>query len=474
VTRYTWSATQPATTIRPVPGAPAAGTAGDYQAGVEPDAAAFWVAARQIAQQLVDVLSDDVDRTQARRLITGAVTEWAHEQTAAGLAMPSAQTQTQLARVVFDRRYGLGMLQPYLERTDVENIVVNGCDQTWVTYTDGVKESGPAVAATDEELVEWIQLLARRGNSNREFSHANPLLDVALADGVRLAVVHWVSRRPYLAFRVHRLVDVTLDQLTGLGTLSEPVEEFLRAAVKARRNIVVCGEVNTGKTTLVRALANEIDPDERIITLESDFELFLDDERLAHRHHDVVALEARHANSEGVGEVRLQDLVPASLRLNPDRVIVGEARHGELAPMLEVMYSGARGSMCTLHVHRPAHVFNRVIQLGRRAGLGFSTDDLHLMFGLAEPLIVYLQRDTQSNERFVSEVMEVGPPADGSEPARNHIFTPGPDGRATPASGHISADLLNELSAYGFDPTLMTAAPNGFNHGLGDTAGRWS
>jgi Flp pilus assembly CpaF family ATPase len=241
------------------------------------------------------------------------------------------------------------------------------------------------------------------------------------------------------------------------------VAQFLRAALRARRNLVVCGEVNTGKTTLVRALANELDPDERIITLESDFELFLDDPQLADRHRDVVAWEARQANSEGAGQVLLQDLVPASLRMNPDRVIVGEARQGELAPMLEVMYSGARGSMCTLHVHRPAHIFNRVIQLGRRAGLGYTPQDLHLMFGLAEPLIVYLERDARTNARYVSAVMEVGPPADGTEPTRNHIFTPGPDGRASPSGGHISTDLLDELTAAGFDPTLLGPAAGGWS-----------
>ncbi|RAY12962.1 CpaF family protein [Actinomadura craniellae] len=414
-----------------------------------------WAAVREVSQRLVDVLGDDIDREQAQQMIADQARTWAHEQMAAGRPVPSAEEQRRVARAVFDQRFGLGPLQPYLERSDVENIVVNGCHQTWITYTSGAKEAGPPVAETDEDLVDWIQLLARRGNTGREFSHANPLLDVALADGVRLAVVHWVSRHPHLAIRVHRLVDITLRQLTGLGTLTEALEEFLRAAIRARRNIIVCGEVNTGKTTLVRALANEIPADERIITLESDFELFLDDPRLAHRHHDVVALEARQANSEGAGLVRLQDLVPACLRLNPDRVIVGEARHGELAPMLEVMYSGARGSMCTLHVHRPEHVFNRVVQLGRRADLGLSPEDLHLMFGLAEPLIVYVQRDPVTNDRYVSEVMEAGPPADSVEPTRNHVFVPGSDGRATPAGGHISTELLAELSECGFDPELL-------------------
>jgi Flp pilus assembly CpaF family ATPase len=421
----------------------------------------MWAALREISAQLVDVLGEGVDRVRARQLIDAQVQAWAHEHAGAG-RIASAQEQRQLARLVCDRRFGLGPLQPFLERSDVENIVVNGCRQTWVTYTDGTKKPGPPVAETDDDLIEWVQLLARRGNTGREFSHASPLLDVAISDGVRLAVVGWVSRHPHLAIRVHRLVDVTLPQLTRLGTLTEPLEQFLRAAIKARRNIIVCGEVNTGKTTLVRALANEAAPDERIITLESDFELFLDDPRLAHRHNDVVALEARQANAEGMGEVRLQDLVPACLRLNPDRVIVGEARHGELAPMLEVMYSGARGSMCTLHVHRPEHVFSRVVQLGRRADLGLDADDVHLMFGLAEPLIVYLQRDQASNERFVSQVMEIGPPADSTEPTRNLVFAPGSDGRATPAGGNISTALLDELAAQGFDPaSLRSTATTG-------------
>jgi Flp pilus assembly CpaF family ATPase len=433
--------------LRPTAGSP------DTDAGI--DAGTYWSAVNDIAGQLIDVLADDLDPAQAHHLIAEQVRAWAQEQAAEGRALPSANTQQHVARSVFDHRYGLGVLQPLLERTDVENIVVNGCDQTWVTYTDGTKAPGPPVAASDAELIEWVQLLARRGNTGREFSHANPLLDIALADGVRLAVVAWVSRRPHLALRVHRLVDVTLAQLTELGTLTPGLAQFLRAAVRARRNVLVCGEVNTGKTTLVRALANELDPDERIITLESDFELFLDDPQLAHRHRDVVAVETRQANSEGVGEIRLQDLVPASLRLNPDRVIVGEARSGELAPMLEIMYSGARGSMCTLHVHRPAHIFGRIIQLGRRAGMGLDPGDLHRMVGLAEPLIVHLTRDPRTNVRVVSEVMEVGPPADGIEPARNQIYAPGPDGQAVPAGGHISADLLGELHEHGFDPTWL-------------------
>ena len=423
------------------------------------DGAAQRAAVRALSQGLVDVLRDDLDWAQAHRLIADHVRDWVHDQAAAGRPLLPADAQRRLAQAVYDHRYGLGVLQPYL-RPDVENIAVNGHTQTWITYTDGRKEPGPPVADSDDELIDWIQLLARRGNSNREFSHANPLLDVALPGGVRLAVVGWVSRRPHLAFRLHHLVDITVDQLTiKHRTLTTPLAQFLKAAVGARKNIIVCGEVNTGKTTLVRALANEADPDERIITLESDFELFLD--HLTHRHHDVVALEARHANSEGAGQVTLQDLVPASLRMNPDRLIVGEARHGELAPLLEVMYSGARGSMATLHTHRPAHVFARVVQLGRRAGLGLTPQDLHVMFGLAEPLIVHLSRDPATNHRYVTDVMEVGPPADNAEPTRQHIFTPGPDGTAIPHC-NISAELLDLLTRHGLDPDLLTPSDPGW------------
>jgi Flp pilus assembly CpaF family ATPase len=452
MTRSMWPVPgQPPAASDPLSAPPPAGQPG------ESNGSAQRAAVRDICDELVDVLRDDLDPAQARRLITEHVRDWAHEQLTAGRPLLPVATQRQLAQAVYDHRYGLGVLQPYLTRPDVENIAVNGHTDTWVTYTDGRKEPGPAVADSEAELIDWIQLLARRGHSNREFSHANPLLDVALPGGVRLAVVHWVSRRPHLAFRLHHLVDITLDQLTTKHrTLTTPLTEFLKAAVRARKNIIVCGEVNTGKTTLVRALAGETEPDERIITLESDYELFLD--QLGHRHHDVVALEARHANSEGAGQVTLQDLVPATLRMNPERVIVGEVRHGELAPMLEVMYSGAPGSMCTLHVHRPAHIFARVVQLGRRAGLGLTPADLHQMFGLAEPLVVHLHHDPATNHRYVTEVMEVGPPADGTEPTRQHIFVPGADGRAVPDGGHASTELLDTLADHGLDPDLLTPA----------------
>jgi len=165
VNRYGFAPISPITGIRPTPAAPGQADGASPVGRAEPDRPSFWAAVGQIGRELVDVLTDDVDVAEAKRVIAGAVRDWAHDQTAVGEPMPSAQEQAALARVVFDRRYGLGVLQPYLQRNDVENIVVNGHAQTWVTYTDGTKEPGPAVAASDDELIEWVQSLTRRGDA---------------------------------------------------------------------------------------------------------------------------------------------------------------------------------------------------------------------------------------------------------------------------------------------------------------------
>src|SRR6202011_3734804 len=142
--------------------------------------------------------------------------------------------------------------------------------------------------------------------------------------------------------------DITLARLIQLGSIDTTLASFLAAAVKSRCNIIVTGGVNAGKTTLLRGLASEIPPAERVATLESEYELFLHGTAA---HPDVIAFEAREANSEGVGQVSLHDLVAHALRHNPQRIIVGEVRRGEIMPMLEAMNSGQEGSMCTLHAN---------------------------------------------------------------------------------------------------------------------------
>jgi Flp pilus assembly CpaF family ATPase len=153
-------------------------------------------------------------------------------------------------------------------------------------------------------------------------------------------------------------VDLSLADLEALGTIDEFLHSFLAAAVRSRKNIVVGGAMNAGKTTLIRALSSEIPARERVVTIEQAFELGLD--AMVHRHPDLVALEARHDNAEGEGAITMARLVRRALRMNADRVIVGEVLGEEVLPMLNAMSQGRSGSMCTIHADSSAGVFRRL------------------------------------------------------------------------------------------------------------------
>jgi Flp pilus assembly CpaF family ATPase len=275
-----------------------------------------------------------------------------------------------------------------------------------------------------------------------------------LTAGGRLTATMSVTPRPCLSLRRHGQRDVTMARLVELGTVDAPLAAFLAAAVRARCNIIITGGVDAGKTTLLRALAGEIPPGERVATLESEYELYLHE--LA-QHLDVIAFEAREPNSEGAGGISLHDLIAHALRHNPRRILVGEVRRAEIMPMLEAMNSGQDGSMCTLHASSPAEAFDRILILGLRGGLALAERAIHILVGMAVDLIVHVRRgyDGTRTVRFVSEILEVFPPGDTERPAVSRLFLPDPKtGRATSAHSP-SAGLLRKLTAAGFDPGLL-------------------
>ena len=205
---------------------------------------------------------------------------------------------------------------------------------------------------------------------------------------------------------------------------------------------------------MLRALASEIPPGERLATLESEYELYLHG---SPQHPDVIAFEARDANSEGAGGISLHDLVAHALRHNPQRILVGEVRRSEIMPMLEAMNSGQDGSMCTLHANSPAEAFDRILILALRGGLTLAERAIHILVGMAVDLIVHVRKryDGTRTVRYVSEVLEVLPPADTERPAANRLFLPeGPTGRAV-AAHTPSPPLLERLVAAGLDPAQL-------------------
>jgi Flp pilus assembly CpaF family ATPase len=418
-----------------------------------------------ILQRAAGQLPDDDHAKEAMPVIRTACRGWTEDRARQSGQVSDPKDVEALAQAVYDQRYNMGPLTPYLRDPHVENIDINGCNRVWVTYASGERVVVAPIAPTDEALVTMIRSWANRGGQTaRDFSAASPLVSVAMTAGARLTASMSVTPRPCLSLRRHGQIDITLARLIDLGTIDQALATFLVAAVRGRCNIMVTGGVDAGKTTLLRALASEIPPEERIATLESEYELYL--HTMPH-HPDVVAFEAREANSEGAGGISLHDMIAHALRHNPRRIIVGEVRRDEIMPMLEAMNSGQEGSMCTLHANSPTEAFDRILILGLRGGLALAERAIHILVGMAVDLIIHVRRgyDGKRTVRYVSDVLEVLPPGDTERPAVNRLFLPDPiTGRAMAA--HSPSPGLADLLQRGG----LSSAPPGQN---GAVAGAW-
>jgi pilus assembly protein CpaF len=390
------------------------------------------------------------------------------------------EEEERLAKRVLDELFGLGRLQAFVDDPTIENIDINGCDRVWATFADGSKRMMSPVADSDAELVDVVRAAASRfGLSERRFDLACPQLDLRLPDGSRLSAVMAVAARPAVSVRRHRFSDLSLSDLTALGTLDPGVATFLSAAVQARKNIVVSGAMNSGKTTLLRALAAEIAPRERIVTIEQAFELGLDH---SHRHPDMVALEARPANVEGEGLISVADLVRRALRMNADRVIVGEVLGDEVLPMLNAMSQGRSGSMCTIHADSSAGVFRRIASYAAQAAERLPLEATNLLIAGAVHFVVHLESEllnvdeigngvldtsfdfdsrrrshqiaqlefpaVSTRQRFVSSIREVVD-SEGVHVISNEVFRPDEARRAV-AAAPFRPETLSELARFGY------------------------
>jgi Flp pilus assembly CpaF family ATPase len=410
-------------------------------------------------------LSGEDEQHLATELVTEVVEQHAVETLDAGRSAPTAAEEAALAGALLARLFGAGRLQPLLDDPDVEDIFINGCDEVFLIYADGTKAAGPAAADSDDELVELVQTLGSYAGLNpRPFDAANPELDLRLPDGSRLSATQRFSERPTVAIRRNRLEQVFLSDLVGNGTIGTDVADFLAAAVRSRQNILVAGETGAGKTTLLRALINAIGRDERLIIVENSRELNI----RAHPelHPDTVEFEAVLPNSEGVGEVGMDRLVRRSLRLNPDRVIVGEVLGAEIVQMMRAMSQGNDGSLCTIHAQTARGVFSRVLLYARAAVERPDFDTVHLLISESIDFVVFLRkarapaaeapssagglRTDRASRRYVTEILEVNG-WDGGRVHASAIFTPGPDGRAVRDVG-VHVTRAGELIAAGWDP----------------------
>jgi Flp pilus assembly CpaF family ATPase len=410
------------------------------------------------------------ERQLALATATGVVARYMQERISAGLELPDPSYDQRLIEAIDAAMFGAGALQELLDHPEVENIDINGCDEVWVSYADGRKLPGRAVAASDDELVDIVRTLGSYAGVNaRPFTPTSPELDLRLPDGSRLSAIMTATERPQISIRRNRFPLMFLASvppqapvpsgpgprtLLELGSVDPTLAAFLTAAVRARCNIMVAGATDAGKTTLLRALIHCIDPAERLITVERAMELGL--RRHPQLHPDVVEMEEVLASPDGGGGLTIQQLVRRTRRQNPSRVIVGEVLGPEVVEMLAAMSQGNDGSLSTIHSRDAVDVFGRLATYAAQyEGMPFEVT--HALIGAAVDFVVFVRKNPYlGRRRSVMEVLEVTGSADGRV-TRSRIFAPGPDGRAV-RDAEVPIVRWQQLAETGYDDRFADLA----------------
>jgi len=318
-------------------------------------------------------------------------------------ALTDSEEQLLTSRAI-DQVLGMGLLQQTLDDPEVSDIHVRGNSPIWVKLRSGARECRSSIVDHDDELVDLIRRTAvRMGRSERRFDAGSPELNLQLADGSRLFATMDISARPSLVIRKHQFEISSLKDLEARGMMSLGIAEMFRAMVRSRRNVIIAGGTGSGKTTLMRALINEVPPEERIVTIEDAYELGL--ERFEHLHPDHDSLQSRPANIEGQGEITLADLTKMALRMDPDRVIVGEVRGAEAFPMLMAMSQGNNGSMCTLHADSTRSVFPKLAAYMSMSSTSLPIETTNLLIASSVHFVVHIE--VVRGQRRVSSIREV-------------------------------------------------------------------
>ena len=405
-------------------------------------------------------LAGEDERQLGRSLIAAELDGYRRDQVLAGAGpLTTVDDDRAIADAVHAAIFGLGRLEPLITDPDLLEINVNGCDRVWLHHADGAVTAGPPVADSDAELIDWVRTAATySGLTSRAFDTANPWLEVRLPDGSRLCAHMAVAARPVVSIRLFRAERILLADLRAKDAFDDRLWAFLAAAVASRQNLIVSGETFAGKTTLLRALGNAVDYQERIITAEHFLELGFD--RWPDLHRDVVAFEERLPNAEGVGAITLTDLVERSRRLNPDRLIVGEVIGGEIAAMLDAMTQGENGSMSTIHARDSRGVFDRIMTYAGRGAERLSESATGRLIAGGLDFVVHLSLARLADgrtHRWVSSVREVLG-WDGVQVISSEVFTTPPGtSRAVPAAP-ISPNRAARLAAAGYDPRWESVA----------------
>ena len=310
----------------------------------------------------------------------------------------SVEERKMIAQQLRDDLLGYGPLQPLLNDPSITEIMVNGMDPIYVERDGKIVESDIRFASMTHLRRVIDRIVSRVG---RRIDESSPMVDARLPDGSRVnAIIPPLAvDGAVLTIRLFSKDPYTMSDLVDMGSLTQPTAEFLRACIEGRLNVVVSGGTGTGKTTMLNALSSYIPEDQRIITIEDAVEL-----QLQQKH--TIRLEARPANVEGRGQVSIRDLVRNSLRMRPDRIIVGESRSGEALDMLQAMNTGHEGSLSTVHANSPRDAIARLETMVLMAGVELPDKAVREQVASALHLLVHLTR-MPDGSRKVTNITEV-------------------------------------------------------------------
>ena len=308
---------------------------------------------------------------------------------------------------------GYGPITELLDDPSITEIMVNGINDIYIELDGKLIKDDSVSFINNNHIIRTIQRLIQP--IGRTIDTSNPMVDARLSDGSRLnAIIEPLSLNgPVLTIRKFRKELATIDDFLRNGTMTPYMARFIEACVKSKMNIIVCGGTGSGKTTLLNVMSSFIGNKERIITIEDAAELKLEQEH-------VISLETRNANYEGTGEITIRDLVINSLRMRPDRIIVGEVRGKEAFDMLQAMNTGHEGSMTTLHANSPKDSLNRLETMVLMAGTEIPIKAIREYIENAIDIVINISRLTDGKRKVTSISEVVG--FEGDEIKLNEIF----------------------------------------------------
>ena len=348
----------------------------------------------KIYQKLLKVMDlsviNSLEDTEVRKQIEDLCHKLMTDQ-----AVPiNLEGRKRVSKMIEDEVLGLGPLEPLLADEGVTEILVNGADKVYV-------EKLGKLILTDvrfndnEHLMNIIDRIVSR--VGRRVDEMSPMVDARLQDGSRVnaIIAPLTLDGPMMSIRRFSVKMLTMDDLIEMGTLTRPIAEVLRGIVKARLNILISGGTGSGKTTTLNILSTFVPDDERIITIEDSAELQL-------QQPHVVRLETRPANIEGKGAIGQRELVRNSLRMRPDRIVMGEVRGGEAFDMLQAMNTGHDGSLTTVHANSPRDALSRIENLVSITGINIPPKALRAQIASAIDIVLQIERQEDGRRRLVS------------------------------------------------------------------------